>query len=265
MSIPLTPAQQAYRSLTSASSPLLQLPQEIKDQIYSYVHIPETIHIYQHNNALCHRRCQQTPGSPTKQRTELARLFGATVPYDKGPTFHKNWCTRTTTTLKLDLRVLDTCFQINTEARRVLYNNTTFSFSSWTILDNFVKHTPQRSLSHIRSIRLEVNCVTNFQLSFWNQTLVSAARVLTGLTAIRLDLIRWRNVAGAMVNERVLVTGLSSLALLPLKEVAIFFYEDDLDGGDLSADWSREGKEQLATWVRCQLLHRAWSDTEVDE
>lgn len=269
----LTPAQQAYRSMTNASSSLLQLPQEIKYHIYGYVFIPQMVHIYTYNdshehrsgNTLYHRRCQCPPEYLTAQRAERERRFGSSPPWYESPTFHQDWCTRKTNTFKLDLRFLDTCLQINAEARRVLYTNTTFSFDGWAVVDIFIKKIPQQLLSDIRSTRLEVDCSSDLRLDLWNRTMLSAAEVLKSLTHIHLDMKQRWFMPGAKFNERALTTGLWSLARLPLKEVTVNAFEERCKVGDPSGRWGKVTMEMLSTWVRGQLLHPDQSYFDVEE
>ncbi len=179
------------RSTTSnAQSPLLKLPQEIKDQIYVLVCGGNLLHIMEANKSRCsnlvyhfalrHVKCV----SRTTEEEAQASFEASKSPWfdEVNVSRHKECCS---SALALDLRSLRTCHQIYDEARSFCYTDNTFSFDDWYDLLEFVKTVTR--MSYVRSIRITSCRVFDSDMPFNREKLQGISNKLTGLQRIHID------------------------------------------------------------------------------
>lgn len=149
-------------SVKNSTSPLLSLPQEIKDCIYGFFYSGHIIQIEQeveHPNPeakLTHCICEcstrnRYPRYPSYEDDD-AVIWDAT---GKGLSeeVHPR-CNGCSSGKKLGINLLQTCRQLRNEARHILYSTNTFSFEDGYVLEIFLKRSSKVGIVDIRGLRL---------------------------------------------------------------------------------------------------------------
>lgn len=142
-------------SFKNTTSPLLSLPQKMKDRIYGFVYSDHIIQIQQ-KDILRHKK---DPDARLKHYLCECRFSGNQDPKATPRDILKAkfsytpciWCPRSN---RLEISLLLTCRQMHNEARRVLYFKNTFSFTDLHTLQLFGERLSNADKLAIRRLRL---------------------------------------------------------------------------------------------------------------
>lgn len=153
-------------SVKNSTSPLLSLPQEIKDCIYGFDYSGHVIQIEQeveqeveHTNSeakLTHYICECSTRNRYPRYSSYddddAVIWDATGK-GLGENVHPR-CNGYSCGRKLGINLLRTCRQLRNEARHILYSTNTFSFEDRYALEIFLKRSSKVGMVDIRGLRL---------------------------------------------------------------------------------------------------------------
>ncbi|CAF9915814.1 MAG: hypothetical protein ALECFALPRED_010334 [Alectoria fallacina] len=239
----MLPTTQAI-TISNASSPLLRLPQELKDRIYHFVYGGFYLHI---------QKRQKDP-----RICLVARK--TTTPHSDAIHFNDGMVER------LPVASLGTCRQMYHDARNVLYSVNTFSSYDRSLIFPFLKHLKDvihRNLA-VRSIHLDVFVRDTADERKSNHTFCALAENLKNLRDIHIDVAehiwnRWyvptRRHSPAYTT-RPFLQGLLELKKLPLKRVELVVAETIWDGQGRGSEyvWTTAQKQEWAQKMRRAIL-----------
>jgi len=201
------------RTQTNASSLLLRLPQEIKDQIYRYIIGNKFLHMSEHDEdpELYFSECNQDSGKPPQFKNEIcyAKLSEAEA-QDYFEKNHRRTSEMSRTELEwyqehvedrhLDCRVegdvhssedvalLLSCRQIFSEAHRIPYTTNVFSFDEPFSAHQFLTDLSRRNAADIRNLHFYVCTSILGDLESWEYVFKHVALMLRGVRNVYLDL-----------------------------------------------------------------------------
>lgn len=223
-------------SVKNSSSPLLSLPQEIKDHIYGFLYSGHIIQILQDDHLhLCEFE-QLTEGEGTPRLKDPdAPLEHYVCECSRGEQYPGNQdpiailrdvikvkvlgqpCEGCSHSKKLDISLLQSCRQLHYEARRVLYFTNTFSFKNPRTLHVFGKRSSHTDKIAIRDLRLVMNlpkankeslfktrmgCLPLDEIEWSEAICLTVVNQLTRLQNIELYIVRGTNFSGVEQAER---------------------------------------------------------------
>lgn len=205
------------------ASPLLQLPREIRDQIYGYVYGKGAVHIHdflgeekiittvERNSHVAstfveelkarvyHHQCRWVIGLDGCYTTQAAfESFDNDRYRLQYSGYHNNMCCKIEALRILgisqlsplrDLNLLLTCRLISSEASEVLYSNTAFYFDSWDVLNQFVATTPPSSLLRVHRIGLQIPTGSDVYHKWWSETLLQVSTMMANISHVYIEIV----------------------------------------------------------------------------
>jgi len=267
----------------NTASRLLQLPAELRNQIYEFVLGGQLIHIRCRDDLdlpfskpiLSRQLCiaKETELEAYKKFKVSDQHPGSGPPYSIGNCEDRHSTCEHELWSKLSPTILRTCRQIYREARLVPYHANTFSFTSADTLDQFVTSLiPVQKLA-IRSLHLDMMFDDEYDRREYNECLKNT--VVEGLPRLRDvhlclelrfdgDLHLLKDMAE---NKDKWIYGLLALQMLPLQTVTVVIsdagFPDQLTH-DYGAEehaalekeyrWTADAKKEFAEDIRRRLL-----------
>ena len=193
--LPMTRCNISEVSISSdhaSTSPLLRLPREIRDQIYSYLFVNKFV-----------IRIDKIPHRLTQSRSLYPASWNDRQHVQSGPRGASEWPIPSNIECKLNSALIKTCRQIYLEATPLIYSTNTFQICD---LDNLIYLNQTIRLPRMASIKyLQIQWVLCYLplcgsmsrkyrpqddetwLRFWN---IVATR-MTGLVALDISLVIW--------------------------------------------------------------------------
>lgn len=225
-----------FRAEINASSPLLRLPQEIKDQIYELAIGGMSIHIFESGtqepnarqfltNRICHAQISEFEAQELLEKAlgenyqSAANLTECTCPTVERVHDRHSCCGDDMEVLRMNnLALLSSCRQIYSEVQPIFYAKTTFGFYGPPALERFVSSLspPQRLM--VRSIALTILPAKGCDVWHWKRGFRFLVKELQDVRSISLDLDLVRpflNTGYEMMDD------FKELAKLPLKRAAV--------------------------------------------
>ena len=223
----------------SARSPLLRLPQEIKDRIYELALGGNLLHIWRDQIESERSNIRSTKGAIKEQRfahqvccskiseDEAHHHFeneDSNDFYVKYTELRHSPCFLFTTKwgpdiVRTDVSLLHVCRQIYDEARQVLYSTNTFSFNTARNLRAFIHFLVQRGFDvneAVRSLHVDL-AYPNNDTNGWTQAFKAVTQHMTRLKTLYINLdqgLNWSTSYDAIEKERSMRPVMDSLAIL---------------------------------------------------
>ena len=262
-------------------SPFLQLPLEIRLQIYQLILGNRTIHIRLAMGEIIskpwrHVVCQHGHSKHLEeQRLSFSTACRPTEEWEPGHRICR-WQTYYNPDTKkgsdywdderMHLRVLRCCRQMYAEANPILWSTNTFSIHDHRTLKQFMAERDATQKRSIRTLRLRFDLkrrLLHYRRSFLTPELMDSLTGLNTLVLILEDefparLVHSMAMTGKSLSEfggNRIDAGLETLALLPLRRVSVEVHTPQLPSGEedpLTEGWRRE----YADSVRSYLLGR---------
>lgn len=223
-------------SVKNRSSPLLSLPQEIKDHIYGFLYSGHIIQIVQDDNLHLCDVDQHSEGEATPRLKDSdAPLQHYVCECSRSEQYPGNQdsiailrdaikmkilgqpCEGCSHSKKLDISLLKTCRQLHYEARRVLYFTNKFSFKNPRTLRLFGERSSHTDKIAIRDLRLVMNlpkgnketlfktimgCLPLDEIEWSEAICLTVVNQLTRLQNIELYIVRGTSICGVEQAER---------------------------------------------------------------
>ena len=170
----------------TATTTLLSLPQEIKDQIYELFLSHHAIHVHHQKKPfpLWHCLCMSLTGEEDAQEH-----YEAPTPWtNKGSRDSNLICSAilASSAFKLNLGLIRTCRLIYHDAKLVPYRHNTFFFTTCEALTLFLERTP--AAVEIRSLRLEILIESREHLDLWDICLAKVATTMSSLRDVHINI-----------------------------------------------------------------------------
>ncbi|KAM0799971.1 hypothetical protein BDR22DRAFT_272788 [Usnea florida] len=245
------PSLKGLTAINSARSPLLKLPQEIKDRIYQLVLGGNLLHIWRDserdvirstkgttkeqrfNHQICcseiseddaHHHFEEEDGNNFYVKNVELRHLGCRVSTNtylnlphSGHRSSTNWTVAAT--VKMDLSLLHACRQIYNEARYILYSTNTFSFNTARNLRAFINFLVQRHVDvneAVRSLRADLT-YPKTDTNGWTQAFSAVTQHMTRLKTLYINvdqLPSWSTSSDAREKEKSMRPVFNNLAIL---------------------------------------------------
>ena len=264
---------------TNSSTPLLTLPQELKNRIYEFVLGGNLLHITRDRLRFNRRVPHSTKGAIKEQRfshqiccsqiseEEAHRQFisedGSSL-YVKSIELRHSSCPSykrkgSVVPLRMNISLLRACRQIYSEARFIPYSTNTFSFDTPGILRAFIHYLNRRGVDvneAFRSLHLDLSDF-QFTLHGWTRAFKAVIQHMTLLETIYINVDQhplWATSHDAEQKERDMEPLLDCLAILgriPAKSTTIVVSDQHLS----------KNQERLVSAPSSFITHR-WTMEE---
>ena len=182
-------------SRQNSDTPLLQLPPEIKDQIYEFCIAGETIHIFEAwsgekvmiNRICCAEISEREAERVLEDPTPIASRDKKDPDIQEVHDRHIACGTTTNVFCSNKLALLRSCRQIYLEAREVLYFRNTFSFFTPNTCLRFYLSLQRLKQQQIRQIHLKIFPWDYSDLKDWNTIIRLMVEGQLGIKHVSLD------------------------------------------------------------------------------
>ena len=164
---------------------------------------------------------------------------------------------------EMHLTALRVCRQIYTEANSVLWSTNTFSFYDEATFRHFMDTRTTCQKRSLKKLRLQINCVANEEAA-WSRVLgMKLIRSLVGLRSLRLQMnhitdvetYQWAKALGLEKMMQGRLVFVQKMKVLPLNEVEVFVGDDSLRWPRAGAVmWAAEDRAEFAEAIRRVLL-----------
>ncbi|KAL9581438.1 MAG: hypothetical protein Q9212_003902 [Teloschistes hypoglaucus] len=266
----------------ASTSPLLRLPPEIRNQIWTEVLGRRLIHLEYDcepdDDELTwkHQVCEDdAPEDQPGEKCTFTGKNGIHLVYWCRPHYR---CNRRYPELlvalpldsdeyeKMHLTLLRSCRQIYVEANQVLWSTNTFSFTAPVSFQHFTQTRTGHQKRLIRTLRLEMEWTPKRDIVPWIRALtMTVVRSFTGLRALRLQIIHdmeagvYRRVAKEepeFPQGTFWCDGLQKLSVLPLARVEVAVRGTELAKYQFGLEqWTERDRKELGDRVQAMLLN----------
>lgn len=266
-------------AINSARSPLLRLPQEIKDRIYQLVLGGNLLHIWRQQIKSERSNIRSTKGA-IREQCFNHQICSSKVSEDEAYHYfeiedsnnfyvkytelrHLHCCPYMSwrpDIVRMDVSLLHVCRQIYNEARYILYSNNTFSFNTPRNLRAFIHFLVQRGSDineAVRSLHLDLVHPYN-DTNGWTQAFNAVTQHMTRLKTLYINVDQrpfWSTSSDAIEKERSMRPVMNNLAILgkaPAKSTMIILSDRFLARHPQTSISSTQGwtMDEKRLWVQ---------------
>lgn len=260
-------------TISNASSYLLKLPQELKDNIYKLVLGGNYIHVHADKDEAPQYQlylCAATVSDTAAQNNFDSAVELPAFKFGPHQSCTLGWWHRTQPA-HLSVGLLRSCREVYDEARNVLYTANTLSFQDPKLLCHFI-HSSETRGGHnvaIRRLGLHMRISTRKEEQAWHLALRTISQSLTGLLSINISIEQFiwngsesRRHRPSTGRKKTFLTSVEDLKTLKLNDMTLIvddlcipFAKTVVRGMYAGkSDWTHDQKLEWSRMVKAAIL-----------